>query len=192
MKRICLALVLCLVASAAAAQSLADLARQEEARRKALKTPSKVFTDADLKRVAPATPPAAPQATPPAAGQDQKGAGQPPDAQAAADKAAADKPATEQEPVKDEAWWRARITEVRTKLERAKVLYAAMETRVNSLANDWAARDDPVQRAALANDRVRALAEMQRLKDEMDAATKEIADIEEEARQAGVPPGWLR
>jgi len=193
MKRICLALVLCLVASAAAAQSLADLAKQEEARRKAIKTPSKVYTDADLRRLAPATPPPAPQQPPPpATGQDPKEAGQPADAQAAADKAAADKAAAEQEPEKDETWWRTRITEARAKLERTKFLYDAMQTRVNSLTNDWAARDDPAQRAALANDRGRALAEMQRLKEQIDADTKAIADIEEEARQAGVPPGWLR
>jgi len=176
MKRICLALVLCLVASAAAAQSLADLAKQEEARRKAIKTPSKVYTDADLKRLSPGTPPPAPQQPPPpATGQDPKEAGQPADAQAAADKAAA-----EQEPEKDETWWRTRITEARAKLESTKFSYDAMQTRVN------------VQRAALANDRARALAELQRLKEQIDADTKAIADIEEEARQAGVPPGWLR
>ena len=188
MKRICLALVLCLVASAAAAQSLADLAKQEEARRKAIKTPSKVYTDADLKRLSPGTPPPAPQQPPPpATGQDPKEAGQPADAQAAADKAAA-----EQEPEKDETWWRTRITEARAKLESTKFSYDAMQTRVNVLTNDWAARDDPAQRAALANDRARALAELQRLKEQIDADTKVIADIEEEARQAGVPPGWLR
>jgi hypothetical protein len=143
---------------------------------------------AGLRRLAPATPAPAPQQPPPpATGQDPKAAGQPADAQAAADKAAA-----EQEPEKDETWWRTRITEARAKLERTKFLSDAMQTRVNSLTNDWAARDDPAQRAVLANDRVRALAEMQRLKEQIDADTKAIADIEEEARQAGVPPGWLR
>ena len=61
MKRVCLALLaLLLVASAASAQSLAELAKREEARRKAIKTPSKVYTDADLRRIAPASPPAVP------------------------------------------------------------------------------------------------------------------------------------
>ena len=185
MNRFCVALVaFSLVASSAASQSLADAARKEAERRKAIKTPSKVYTDADLKRIAPATPPpqgAAPAAAqPPAAVPDQPV------------KEGAPKANEAQEPEKDEAWWRARITEARSKLERARLLSDAMQTRINSLTNDWAARDDPAQRAVLALDRARALGELQRLKDEIDAQTKAIADIEEEARQAGVPPGWLR
>jgi len=199
MKRICLAFAaLALIASTAAAQSLAELARQEEARRKAVKTPSKVYTDADLRRIAPATPPAPGQ--PSAPGQPAP-AGQPgapatgaalKDAQAAGQPAAAEASAGEQEPAKDETWWRNRITEARARLERSKLLYDALQSRVNALTADFAARDDPAQRTVLANDRVRTLGELQRMKDEIDAQTKAIADIEEEARQAGVPPGWLR
>ena len=33
---------------------------------------------------------------------------------------------------------------------------------------------------------------MDRLKGEIEKCKKKIADIEEEARKAGVPPGWLR
>lgn len=185
MKRLCLALLaLSLLASTAAAQSLADLAKKEEARRKAVKTPSKVYTDADLKGVAPATPPVASPATPaPAAPAADAKEGQSAEAQA---KAAAEDEA------KDEAFWRNRITEARTRLARTKLLADAMQTRINSLTNDWVARDDPAQRAVLANQRVEALGELQRLQEEIVAQTKAIADIEEEARQAGVPPGWIR
>jgi hypothetical protein len=195
MKRFCFILAaFFLVASTAAAQSLAEVAKQEEARRKAVKTPGKVYTDKDLPKTAPATPattatpasPAAAQPGTPAAGSTKEGA-----AQAAGE--AADKEAGGQkEPEKDETWWRNRITEARAKLDRTKLLADAMQTRINSLTNDWAARDNPVERQQLALDRARAIGELQRLKDEIDAQTKAIADIEEEARQAGVPPGWLR
>jgi hypothetical protein len=191
MKRFCLALVaFSFVASTAAAQSLAELAKQEEARRKALKTPAKVYTDADLKRLAPATPPPAPGQAPPApaTGQDTKEGEQ----QAAVVQAAAGEAAGEQEPQKDEAWWRNRITEARAKLERSKLLCDALQSRVNALTADFTARDDPAQRAVLANDRIKVLGELERMKAEIGAQTKAIADIEEEARQAGVPPGWLR
>jgi hypothetical protein len=33
---------------------------------------------------------------------------------------------------------------------------------------------------------------MERVKQDIVDATRAIADIEEEARKAGVPPGWLR
>jgi hypothetical protein len=187
MKRLCLALLaLSLVASTAAAQSLADLAKKEEARRKAIKTPSKVYTDGDLKRVAPATPPVAPAAaqTTPAVPPADAREGQPADTQA--------KTVAEDDPQQTEAYWRNRITEARTRLARGKLMADAMQTRINSLTNDWVARDDPAQRAVLANQRVEALGELQRLQEEIVAQTKAIADIEEEARQAGVPPGWIR
>jgi hypothetical protein len=63
---------------------------------------------------------------------------------------------------------------------------------VNALTNDFYARDDPAQRAVIASNRNRALAEMERVKQDIVDATRAIADIEEEARKAGVPPGWLR
>ena len=69
---------------------------------------------------------------------------------------------------------------------------AALESRINSLTADWSARDDPAQRALLARDRQNAIAELERMKKEREAQEKAIKDIEEEARQAGVPPGWLR
>ena len=57
---------------------------------------------------------------------------------------------------------------------------------------DSARQDDSFQRAKVAEDRQKASAELTRVTDEIAKATKAIADIEEEARRAGVPPGWLR
>ena len=53
-------------------------------------------------------------------------------------------------------------------------------------------RDDPAQRAKLETDRKAAVAELERVKKDMTDQTKAIAAIEEEARRAGVPAGWLR
>jgi archaellum component FlaC len=52
--------------------------------------------------------------------------------------------------------------------------------------------DDPVKRSGVERDRQKALAELERLKKEVKDVTKSISDIEEEARRANVPPGWLR
>jgi hypothetical protein len=53
-------------------------------------------------------------------------------------------------------------------------------------------RDDPAQRAVIERDRQKALAELGRLKTSVLETRKAIADLEEEARRAGVPPGWMR
>jgi hypothetical protein len=162
--------------SAAHAQqtpTLGQLAQKEQERRKALKAAGKVVTNQDVPRgTAPATPPpgAAAAALPP---------GEKP----------GEKPG---EPAKDEAWWKQRITQVREELRRNEMFAEALQTRINSLANDFATRDDPYQRAEVAQERVKAIAELDRVKADVDANKKSIADIEEEARRAGVPPGWLR
>ena len=68
----------------------------------------------------------------------------------------------------------------------------ALQTRINSLGKDFVSRDNPVQRARISEDRAEALSELNRVKQEIERGKTQIADIEEEARKAGVPPGWLR
>lgn len=171
------------------AQSLAEIARREEARRKALKSEAKVFTNRDLGgRGEPA--PTSTAATPPAAG--QPGAQTPAAAQpapAAQTPPPAPKP---EDPKKDEKYWRQRITEAQDKLARNQLLLEALQTRVNSLSTDFVNRDDPAQRAVISQDRQKTLAEMDRMNKDIEGLKKEIADIQEEARKAGVPPGWIR
>jgi hypothetical protein len=179
MKRLILALLALTLAwpVAATAQSLAALARQEEARRKTVKPARKVFTNDDLKgdgsSAAPAATPAAPA---PAA------AGAAPDA----------KPAESAEPPKDQAYWRDRISAARSALERSRIFAEALQSRLNALTTDFVNRDDPAQRAQIELERQRSVAELDRVKKEIGEHTKAIAEIEEEARRAGVPPGWLR
>ena len=167
------------------AQTLGDVAKREEARRKQVKTPAKVYTNGDLRgdggapTPAPASQAAAPNAAPPAA---PAAGAQPKDE----DKAAAD------DPKKAEAYWKDRLAKARGDLDRAKTFADALQSRINALTTDFAARSDPAQRAQIGNDRQKALAELDRVKKEIEANTKAIADIQEEARKAGVPAGWVR
>ncbi|MBI1873143.1 MAG: hypothetical protein HYS05_04535 [Acidobacteria bacterium] len=194
------AFVLLLAAATfASGQTLADVAKKEEERRKAVKQPSKVITNEDLKPVrTPDRPATAPAAAPTESAKPaQPGTAPPADASAkppAPGAATPAKPAGEASPgeKKDETYWRNRITTVRTALQRNLVYVDAMQSRINALTTDFVNRDDPAQRAVIAADRQKALAELDRLKKEIEAQTKEIAQIEEEARRAGVPPGWLR
>ena len=181
-------LAIALVATAsAAAQSLAEIAKQEEARRKAIKTPSKIYTNDSLRAApAPAVTPA--PAPAPAAANPSSGAAKE-EASAAAKPAA---PAGEAEQKKDEQYWRKRIQAVRDGLARSEMFAEALQTRINVLSADFVARDDPAQRAVVATDRQKALAELDRVKQEIALQNKAIAGIQDEARRAGVPPGWLR
>jgi hypothetical protein len=172
----------------ARAQSLADVARQEEARRKTIKAPAKVYTNEDL-RDAGAPPEAAPAqaAAPSPAGAP---AAAPPPSPSGADAA---KPATEPPaPPADEAAWKQRMSTARDNLARAQTFAEALQSRINALATDFAARSDPAQRAVISTDRQKALAELDRVKQEIQQHEKSITDIQEEARKAGVPAGWVR
>jgi hypothetical protein len=186
-------------AAVSGAQGLADVARAEEARRKSVKAPSKTYTNDDLKgdnngsTVASPSPstasPAAPTpATTPAAGtKPAPTAGKPDAAKDAAKDAAA-----KEEPKKDEKYWRDRITAAQQALARNKVLVDALQSRVNALNTDFVNTDDPAQRAVVEENRKTALAEMERVKKDIDTRSKEMTAIQEEARKANVPPGWLR
>jgi len=171
----------------APAQSLAEVAKQEEARRKAVKEAGKVYTNTDLRPDISKGEPAAS-----ASAQTDKAA--PADgAKPSADgkDASADKKKTD-EPVKDQAYWSGRIGEARSALDRSKIFADALQSRLNSLAADFVNRDDPAQRSQIELERQRAASELARVTKEIAEHTKAITDIEEEARKAGVPPGWLR
>jgi hypothetical protein len=171
----------------ARAQSLSDLAKKEEERRKAVKGPAKVYTNDDLKQY-PTPPPAPPAAEGQPAGAPGAPAAIPAPGDAPADPS---KPAAQDEP-KDEAYWKGLITSARTKLDRDQSYLEALQTRINSLTNDFYARDDPAQRAVLWTQRTKALEEKDRLTKEIAEGKATIAKIQEDARKAGVPPGWLR
>ncbi|MCX6537347.1 MAG: hypothetical protein NT151_00225 [Acidobacteria bacterium] len=181
---------LCAGARPASAQSLGDLARQEEARRKAIKAPVKLYTNDSLVQIPGETIPTPPGPVPmvpkPAPNQS---------ASLAADALAATgtTPATpEPDPTKTPEYWRKRIGDARDQRDRNRVYLDALQSRINGLWADFTARDDPAQRALIAADRQRALNELDRLTKEQQELEKQLASIEEEARRAGVPPGWLR
>lgn len=181
----CLFVLPLLVGSLPAAQSLADVARKEGQRRQTVRKPSPVYTNKDLQPVrggdaAPAA--AAPGEETP---QPEAAAGGQEDEEGAQAGEGQQRPVTEED-------WRTRITDARTELERARMFAEALQSRINALWADFTARDDPGQRAAIETERGRALAELGRVKNEIEARTKAITDLEEEARRANVPPGWLR
>ena len=179
-----------LVAVPVSAQSLGELAKREAERKKAAPTATKTYTNGDLKSVpAPSGTASGDQLSgKDAKDPDGKGSKDPKDAKEP-EKVDATKPA---EPAKDEAYWRGRMAAAREDVRRNEAFKEAMQSRINALTADFTARDDPYQRAKIADDRQKALAELARLTEDIDKGNKLIVDIEEEARRAGVPPGWIR
>jgi hypothetical protein len=167
------------------AQSLADVAQKEEERRKTVKPAGKVITNKDLVDVPP--PPAA--VTPP----DDAKAAEAKAAEAAKTAKPAEPGAEDSKaPVKDQAYWSGRMKELRSKLELDEISAEAFQARINSLNADFVNRDDPAQRGVISQNRQKAVAALEGLTKSIADGKKAIADFEEEARRAGVPPGWLR
>jgi len=172
---------LCYSSAPLQAQSLGDVAKKEEERRKAVAAAGKVYTNKDLPSVpSPTTPPAA--ATAEAKTDD-----------ASKDNKTETQADTKDKPVvKDQAYWAERKKTAQGQLDRDQTLSDALQSRINALTTDFVNRSDPAQRAVIERDRQKALAELSNLKKQIDDDKKALADLEEEARRAGVPPGWLR
>lgn len=171
------------------AQSLGDLARREVDRRKTLKDDGKVLTNKDVPRVPQPEAPPAPADTTPQADADKKGE------PVAADKATTAAPSDAKDTAggtRDEKYWRERQKGLQDELERDESYATALQSRVNALTTDFVNRDDPAQRDVIAKERQKALDETVRLKAQIVADKKAISDFDEDARRAGVPPGWLR
>lgn len=160
------------------AQSLAEVARAAEARnREATATqPAKVYTNKDLAKVPDAPVPAAapePAALPPSS-------------------AEIDAPASNDIPEQTERHWKARMRPLRAQLERDRTLAAASKARVDvlSVEADTCFRLGVV--CAQYTDSLKEQAEYERLRGDVERDERAVRALEEEARRAGVPPGWLR
>ena len=173
-----------LIAPPAQAQSLADVARKEEERRKTVGAPAKVLTNKDLNPVPAGSPTASVPAAKPAEESPKTADG----------KSGAPKPAEgdDKSPLKDQKYWAGRLKALQDKLARDQDFADAMQTRINALTTDFTNRDDPAQRAVIGQNRQKSIAELARLTKSVEDTKKAIADLLEEARRAGVPPGWLR
>lgn len=194
---------LCLVlltAAIAPAQSLADVAAKAKAERDAKaaaskpgtadkagtnpKTAQTSFTNKDLKpEAAPVATAAGPAASTPAPEKASEAARQ---------------DATRTDAKKAENYWRNRMLEAQTRLREdrnqlaaATAQEAALDHRLHVSRDNNAYLYDRVLRAQAESDWQAAVAEVGRLKAAVQSDQEAIAQIEEEARVAGVPPGWL-
>jgi hypothetical protein len=159
--------------------SFADAAQREALRRQLTPKPTRQLTNLNL-------PPSAlipiPDATPTPA---------PADASSASAQDA--KPATPaNDPKHDEQYWRSRVTAARKAFEDDQNLAIALQNRISSLTTDFVNRDDPAQRARISDDRRKATEQLDRMQKQIGEDKKAIDAVQDDARKAGVPPGWVR
>ena len=167
-----LAACLCVVVPSAE-QSLADVARNTESARNASagRPRAKVYTNQDLSAVdhmppAPTPPKSSPTASEPA----------PSDRQGLPD-------------VKSEAYWRDRMRPLRERLESARALADDTKRRAETLMRS---ADRCFMIGVVCADYTESLRLTEEHKTLVADVERDVAALEEEARRAGVPPGWVR
>jgi hypothetical protein len=175
------------------AQGLGDVAKREAERRKAVGTPGKVYTNDNLRTEVPPTsaPATTSQGTTAPAEPAAQTSAAAPGVAAPGSQALGTGNAPEAGPMTEDAW-RKRVTAARDALSRAQVFAEALQSRINALTTDFVNRDDPAQRNAIAAERQKSLAELDRVKQEIVDHQKAISAIQDDARRAGVPAGWVR
>jgi hypothetical protein len=179
---------LLVAATASYAQSLADVARKEEERRKTQPAASKVYTNKDLGDV----PPAATPAPAPVSGGSTTASSSEGSTGSGAAKGDSKDAKDDKSGTRGQAYWSGRMKSTQETLDRDSTFADALQSRIAALTTDFVNRDDPAQRNTIERDRQKAIAELERLKKKVTEDKKAVADLEEEARRAGVPPGWLR
>jgi hypothetical protein len=179
------------VASTAHAQSLADVARQEQERRKTIETPARVYTDADVQKNAPLTTAAArPQPASDATAADASAKSKADDG-ANPEGASAAKDASKDAP-KDEAGWRSKVDSAREDLARSRRLLAAMEQQLVGLGIQASSAAIAGQKGPDQAKQQESAREVERLRADVQKYAEALTKLEGDARDKGVPPGWVR
>lgn len=184
-----LAAMTALVPDGTSGQSLAEIARREKARRAAIpeERKSKVYTNDDLRGSGGLTVGTTQRTSPSPPGAAQGAGGSATGSNTDADGAGA-----EAGEVRDETYWRTRMTTAQEARTRAALMASALQNRADGLWAQFTATDDPAQRRIMEGQRNEALAELANTRTELEGLDRDIANIREEARRAGAPPGWLR
>lgn len=152
-----------LMAVAQPQPSLAEISRREIERRKALGTQARVYTNDDLKHSRPLTMAAAKPPAPAAASPLEAAAA--PAVAAPTEGAAGDGLAE-------------RLVAAREALAKARTAFEQGQTRVTALTADWVAAPDEATRATIAAARDVAANEAERMRTDIDAHARALAQLE--------------
>ena len=94
---------------------------------------------------------------------------------------------------KTETDWRERAAAIRQKASASEAEVKKLEEETRRLENDFFAWSDGNYRDGVIKPAWdKAKADLKSARENLDAANQSQTDLEEEARKAGAPPGWLR
>lgn len=89
--------------------------------------------------------------------------------------------------------WRDRVSGLKSKASTSEAEVKRLEEETRRLENDFFAWSDGSYRDGVIKPAWdKAKADLRAAREELDSANQAIADLEEEARKSGAPPGWLR
>jgi hypothetical protein len=180
MKRIHLvlaSLIVSFVASTANSQGIADLARQERARRKPGESKAVLTNNSQTvpKGSEPGNVTVSKPAPAPAAGTATAATGEVKDNKG-----------------RDEKYWRSTFEKARQNLKRAEEQLTVLDLRMNDLQGSLYregvyAREQEIRQQIAETEKAQTIA-----RDDVAAAQKNISDLEDELRRSGGPMGWAR
>ena len=176
MKRISLIAVFCIstIAVDLHAQTIADLARQERARKQNLE--SKAVFNADTVKLPTPEAVAVPVAPP-----------------TTAEPAAALPTGPTDRTGRDEKTWRAMFDTARTELARTEGRVQVLEAELGQLQRDLLSRADIYNREGQIGQAIaQKNAELEAARTELEQRRQRITDLEDELRRSGGLPGWAR
>jgi hypothetical protein len=207
-------LAILLIGGVAFAQSLGELAEQERAKRK--KTGAKAYTNEDLDAGKAPSPSPSPSATPgpapspspsprrrpefrvppaPKAPGETGGKSQPSERESPSSEGDTSRPDARGQG-QNEEYWRGQREAREKAVKAAEDQIKAIEQRMAELGSDLnpnAADVMDPDRLRKRDAELRAKAdELVQAKDALAKARQDLANLDDEARLAGVPPGWLR
>ena len=165
-------------------QSLADVARQEEERRKSLTTQGRVYTNEDLGENSQPAPPVAVTAAKPDVAASKT---EPIKAETGKGEAEVgpEAPKAEANIHRDEKHWRGRAQQYRERLNKLRADVAAIQAKVETL------RAAP-QTSAVLGDIGVAEQDLMKFKNQLAFIDKEWSQIEQKAREDKIPGTWLQ
>jgi len=168
--------------AAALASDVADVAKKEKERRAKIEKSGKTYTNKDVDAIKKKN-----NVT-----DDNSAQSQPSDD----DQAIAsddDTAAQTQDDANSEEYWRNRYKNAKDKVAELQAEFDRVQSNVNQLQSSVAATGGTQLPGDQAGDAFRTLmAHRDEVKQQLDEAKAALDGLEDEARKAGVPPGWVR
>jgi hypothetical protein len=171
-------------ASVAYSQSLGDIAKQEQDRRKKV-TDEKVITDEEAAKYRDSSLTTTVPEQPAAKTDSENKAS----ASSKTEKPESDEPVDFEG--RTETYWRQTMAEARQKVKDLEDEATAIELRLNSLQNRFYREDDGFKREGVQQDMQKGYYERDKNKEDLAKAKDMLQDLEKEAKKSGALPGWL-